>query len=227
MAGWPASNNQKMNSRSLRETDLLLGPLLSPSSGFDLMQNCDLPPPLKVFSGSDKTVISSMNRAFSMVGREHDHDDFDVYRGCGGVNYEKLELLNALRLSQTRARDAERKAASLIKERDCVANALFHDSSQLFAYRQWVRLLEFQVLKAQEQQWKQQENKLCCGCGRSNEVKNQLEEEDGSDDGSREYWVNAASKSFLGFVALGLAFGCCFFFMRSSCSSSESLFRCM
>ncbi|KAJ6289114.1 hypothetical protein OIU76_025001 [Salix suchowensis] len=112
-----------------------------------------------------------MNRAFSMAGREHDHDDFDVYRGCGGVNYEKLELLKALRLSQTRARDAERKAASLIKERDCVANALFHDSSQLFAYRQWVRLLEFQVLKAQEQQWKQQEKKLCCGCGRSNEVK--------------------------------------------------------
>ncbi|KAJ6733608.1 hypothetical protein OIU74_005394 [Salix koriyanagi] len=142
MAGWPASNNQKMNSRALRENDLLLGPLLSPSSGFDVMQNCDLPPPLKVFSG-----------------------------GCGGVNYEKLELLKALRLSQTRARDAERKAASLIKERDCVANALFHDSSQLFAYRQWVRLLEFQVLKAQEQQWKQQEKKLCCGCGRSNEVK--------------------------------------------------------
>ncbi|KAG5241849.1 GTP cyclohydrolase II [Salix suchowensis] len=164
----------KMNSRALRENDLLLVPLLSPSSGFDLMQNCDLPPPLKVFSGSDKSVISSMNRAFSMVGREHDHDDFDVYRGCGGVNYEKLELLKALRLSQTRARDAERKAASLIKERDC-----------LFAYRQWVRLLEFQVLKAQEQQWKQQEKKLCCGCGRSNEVKKQLEEEDGSDDGSR------------------------------------------
>ena len=209
MAGWPASNNQKMNSRALKENDLLLGPLLSPSSGFDLMQNCDLPPPLKVFSGSDKTVISSMNRAFSMIGREHDHDDFDVYRGCGGENYEKLEVLKALRLSQTRARDAERKAASLIKERDCVANALFHDSFQLFAYRQWVRLLEFQVLKAQEQ-WQQQEKKLCCGCGRSKEVKDQLEEEEGSDDGSREYWINVALKFFMGFVGFGLAFGCCY-----------------
>ncbi|KAJ6908188.1 hypothetical protein NC651_018588 [Populus alba x Populus x berolinensis] len=205
MAGWPASNNQKMNSRALKENDLLLGPLLSPSSGFDLMQNCDLPPPLKVFPGSDKTVISSMNRAFSMIGREPDHDDFDVYRGCGGENYEKLEVLKALRLSQTRARDAERKAASLIKERDCVANALFHDSFQLFAYRQWVRLLEFQVLKAQEQ-WQQQEKKLCCGCGRSKEVKDQLEEEEGSDDGSREYWINVALTFFLGFVGFGLAF---------------------
>ncbi|KAL3584180.1 hypothetical protein D5086_015241 [Populus alba] len=206
MAGWPASNNQKMNSRALKDNDLLLGPLLSPSSGFDLMQNCDLPPPLKVFSGPDKTVISSMNRAFSMIGREHDHDDFDVYRGCGGENYEKLEVLKALRLSQTRARDAERKAASLIKERDCVANALFHDSFQLFAYRQWVRLLEFQVLKAEEQ-WQQQEKKLCCGCGRSKEVKDQLEEEEGSDDGSREYWINVALTFFLGFVGFGLAFG--------------------
>ncbi|KAF9678906.1 hypothetical protein SADUNF_Sadunf07G0084800 [Salix dunnii] len=210
MAGWAASSNHKMNSGVLRENDLLLGPLLSSSSGFDLMQNCDLPPPLKVFSGSDKTLISSMKRAFSMVGRERDHDEFDVYRGCGGENYEKLELLKALRLSQTRARDAERKAASLIKERDCVVNAFFHDSFQLFAYRQWVRLLECQILKAQEQQCKQQEKKLCCGCGRSNEVKDQLEEEEGSDDGSREYWINVALKSCLGFVALGLAFGCCY-----------------
>lgn len=209
MAGWPATNNQKMDSRAMKENDTWLGPLLSPNSGTDLLQNCDLPPPLKVFSWSDRTVMSSMNRGFSTTRREHDRDDFDMCSGFGGENYEKLELLKALRLSQTRAREAERKAASLVKERDCVANALLHESFHLFVYRQWVRLLEFQVLKAQTQH-QQQEKKLCCGCGRSKEVKDQLEEEEGSDDGSREYWINVALTFFLGFVGFGLAFGCCY-----------------
>ncbi|CAK7354620.1 unnamed protein product [Dovyalis caffra] len=208
MAGWPASNNQKMNSRALKENDTLLGPLLSPSSGIELMQNCDLPPPLKVFSGSDKTVMSSMNKAFSMMEREHDHCDFHVYRGRSRENYEKLELLKALRLSQTRAREAERKAASLIKERDSVANALFHESLQLFAYRQWVRLLEFQVLKAQAQS-QQQEKKLSCGCCTSKEVKDQLEEQ-GSDNGRRGSWIDVALTICLGIVGLGLAFRSCY-----------------
>jgi hypothetical protein len=151
-----------------------------------------------------------MNRGFSMTRREHDHDDFDVYSGSGGENYEKLELLKALRLSQTRAREAERKAASLVKERDCVAKALLHESFQLFVYRQWVRLLEFQVLKAQTER-QQQEKKLCCGCGRSKEAKDHSEEEEALCDGSRESWICVALTFCMGIVGLGLAFGCCYF----------------
>uniref|UniRef100_A0A6N2KUU8 Uncharacterized protein n=1 Tax=Salix viminalis TaxID=40686 RepID=A0A6N2KUU8_SALVM len=211
MAGWPATNNQKMSSRAAKENDMWLGPLLSPNSGTDLLQNCDLPPPLKVFSWSDRTVISSMSRGFSMTGREHDRVDFDVYGGCGGENYEKLELLKALRLSQTRAREAERKAASLVKEKDCVATAFLRESFHLFVHRQWVRLLEFQVLQAQTQRV-QQEKKFCCKCGRSEEANDHSEEEEeGPCDGSRESWIGVALTFCMGIVGLGLAFGWCYF----------------
>lgn len=125
--------------------------------GFDLMQNCDLPPPLKVFMGPEKTIVSSSvnyaTRLLSpmMAKEENDkNDDFDndddVYRNdVVGVSYDKLELLKALRLSQTRAREAEKKAKALAKEKDRLSKALVDEAKVLFAHRHWVRLLELQV----------------------------------------------------------------------------------
>ncbi|KAG5245128.1 GTP cyclohydrolase II [Salix suchowensis] len=183
MAGWPATNNQKMSSRAVKENDMWLGPLLSPNSGTDLLQNCDLPPPLKVFSWSDRTVISSM----------------------------KVGASQGIKAVQTRAREAERKAASLVKEKDCVANAFLRESFHLFVHRQWVRLLEFQVLQAQTQRV-QQEKKFCCKCGRSEEANDHSEEEEeGPCDGSRESWIGVALTFCMGIVGLGLAFGWCYF----------------
>lgn len=95
-----------------------------------LLQNCDLPTPLKVFFPA-----SDNNKLFNPFNRDYNDDDDDT----------RLELLKALRLSQTRAREAERKAASLAKERDLLSKALFSDSLHLFAYRQCIRLLEAQV----------------------------------------------------------------------------------
>lgn len=137
---------------------------MGPTVGFDLMQNCDLPPPLKVFMGPEKTILSSSSsiksRLFSPIiqmatkgNREdqegNDNDEFnddDVYRNdMVGVNYDKLELLKALRLSQTRAREAEKKARVLAKEKDCLSRVLVDEAKILFAHRQWVRLLELQV----------------------------------------------------------------------------------
>ncbi|XVF15285.1 hypothetical protein REPUB_Repub09cG0137800 [Reevesia pubescens] len=102
--------------------------LISQKSGIDFVQNCDLPPPLKVFTGNE-----------------------------GGED-EKLKLLKALRLSQTRAREAERKAANLAEEKERISNAFMKDSLHLFGYRQWVRLLEIQVSKLQSQLVKQEKH---------------------------------------------------------------------
>ncbi|PON47360.1 hypothetical protein TorRG33x02_323650 [Trema orientale] len=130
---------------------------MGPAVGFDLMQNCDLPPPLKVFMGPEKTIVSSSMKygPFSpiqkgIVNREEENDnnefDDDVYRNdVVGDSYDKLELLKALRLSQTRAREAEKKAKVLAKEKDCLSRALVDEAKVLFAHRQWVRLLELQV----------------------------------------------------------------------------------
>lgn len=125
-----------------------------PVVGFDLMQNCDLPPPSKVFLGSDKTVILSMNRVCNISGRAKGQDskqyDDDYLLENGDEEKDKRELLKALKASQTRAREAEKMAAILNKEKDGLSVALLEEAMQLFAYRQRVRLLELEVLNLQQ-----------------------------------------------------------------------------
>lgn len=154
------------SSGGVNESNMVMGHLLFRKPGaIDIMQNCDLPPPLKVFSGPDKTLLSSMNRVCGIkqdqqhVDGDGDDDfninyEFDVYFRSGEHEQEKLELLKALRLSQKRAREAEKRAASLAKERDFFSKAIFQDSLRLLAYRRWTTLLEFQVsiLHSQSQQ---------------------------------------------------------------------------
>lgn len=202
MAGW-GLNNQKLSSKALDGNELVMGLEVSQKPGIELMQNCDLPPPMKVFTGSDKTVISSMNRIFGVVGKEDDNEEFNVYRG-GGAS-EKLELLKALRLSQTRAREAEKKAAALVKERDCLSKALLEEASQLFAYRQWVRLLELQVSKSQSRWVEQHNHQKGREIGGSKAVEGLLNEGDGADDGGGVSWFMALAFC-LGIIGVGFAF---------------------
>lgn len=137
--------------------------LVSKKSGVDFMQNCDLPPPLKVFTGLDKAVALSMSRVCSIGQDQNDEDE--------GNDENSLELLKALRLSQTRAREAEKKIAELAEEKDRLSNALVKDSLQLFGYRQCVRLLEIQVSKLQSQLLKQNKNSDSdtCSCDKQDE----------------------------------------------------------
>ncbi|KAJ0039830.1 hypothetical protein Pint_27629 [Pistacia integerrima] len=170
---------------------MVMGHLLSQKTGIELMQNCDLPPPSKVFSGSDKMVISPMNRICGVMGREEEERSGES---------EKLELVKALRLSQTRAREAEKRAASFAKERDSLYCVFLEDSMRIFAYRQWMRLLEVQVSKVQ----KTESNLLCC-CGAGKE---------GDDDGEDGVGVSLfmALALCLGIVSVGFAFGCKYLF---------------
>ncbi|KAL1336568.1 hypothetical protein AAHE18_10G072000 [Arachis hypogaea] len=137
-------------------------------AGIDLMQNCDLPPPSKVFVGPDETIVFPMNRACDAVGKEGEEEQRDgrhygTYGGenGGGDDRDKIELLKALRASQTRAREAEKKAAVLRKERDGLSVALVEEAMQLFAYRQHVRLLELQVLHLRSL-WPEKKHVNCC-----------------------------------------------------------------
>lgn len=171
MAGWTTINQK-----------------LSPGGGLKHLQNCDLPPPLKVFAGTDKPVLSSMNRIWTIMGQEDQRQDhLQICTGDRSENNEKLALLKALQLSQTRAREAERKAARLIKERETISKALLKESSHLFAYRQLVRLLELQVSKLRRQQ------------------------QHGSGDGAgNASWLMALALC-LGIAGVGFAFGCRYF----------------
>ncbi|XP_047971991.1 uncharacterized protein LOC125214848 isoform X2 [Salvia hispanica] len=56
------------------------------------------------------------------------------------------ELLEALCHSQKRAREAEKLAQEACDEKDHVFNLFFQQASCLFAYRQWLRLLQLETL---------------------------------------------------------------------------------
>lgn len=205
MAGWASNNSPKPHLKAVDGNDMLMGLTIShkPTSvGVDLMQNCDLPPPLKVFTGSNETVISSMDRICRMMGRKGGQNDEDLNLCTTDGDNEKLELLKALRLSQTRAREAEKRAAILEKERDFLSNALLVEANELFGYRQLVRLLELQVSYLNSK-WVRKEHPCQCGCDSSMFMK----EGDEGDDGESIGRVVTLSL-FLGIAGAGFVFGC-------------------
>ncbi|GAU49957.1 hypothetical protein TSUD_180210 [Trifolium subterraneum] len=155
-------------------------------AGLDLMQNCDLPPPSKVFLGPDKSVILSMNKVCNISGKEEEQDrkHYGTYWLKNGHDEkDKMELLKALEASQTRAREAEKMAAILRKERDGLSIAFLEEAMQLFACRQRVRLLELQVLNLQPL-WLQQQPMMSMSgcCSRSTEGATGLPGEEGHDE---------------------------------------------
>ncbi|GAB2283262.1 hypothetical protein Dimus_017785 [Dionaea muscipula] len=168
------------------DRDMMIGALLlSPSKvGTEkkMLQNCDLPPPNKVFPGPEN---------------------------------EKLELLKALRLSQTRAREAETKYAAVAKERDSLTRVFLWDSIKVFGYRQLVSLLELQVsnLHAEVEQKRHSTGGCDCGVGvGAGAAKKTMAAEPGDGGGGGGLtWVMTLAFC-LGFAGLGLAFGCKFFF---------------
>ncbi|KAL6646043.1 hypothetical protein ACP70R_017651 [Stipagrostis hirtigluma subsp. patula] len=98
----------------------------------DLLQNCDLPPPAKLF-GPVPTLQRLQNAA------ETDKKANDDELGGGGGNED---LLRALRLSQSRARKAEERLAAAGATNGELAARLVRDSVALSAHRRWVMMLE-------------------------------------------------------------------------------------
>ncbi|XP_059634401.1 uncharacterized protein LOC132276806 [Cornus florida] len=58
----------------------------------------------------------------------------------------KAELLEALRHSQTRAREAENAAKQAYEEKEHIVRLFFRQASHLFAYKQWFQLLQLENL---------------------------------------------------------------------------------
>ncbi|KAG8391957.1 hypothetical protein BUALT_Bualt01G0241200 [Buddleja alternifolia] len=61
----------------------------------------------------------------------------------------KAQLLEALRHSQTRAREAEKAANQAYAEKDHIGKLVFRQASQLFAYKQWLQLLQLENMYLQ------------------------------------------------------------------------------
>ncbi|OMO64216.1 hypothetical protein CCACVL1_21939 [Corchorus capsularis] len=61
----------------------------------------------------------------------------------------KAQLLEALRHSQTRAREAEKAAKQAYAEKEHVIKLFFRQASQLFAYKQWFQMLQLEALYVQ------------------------------------------------------------------------------
>ncbi|KAM3206739.1 hypothetical protein ACQJBY_062094 [Aegilops geniculata] len=89
----------------------------------DLLLNCDLPPPAKLF-GPLPTLLHRLESAAG-TGK----------KGDGGNE----ELRRALRLSQSRAREAEQKLSAT---NGGLAALLVRDPVLLSAHRRWVMMLE-------------------------------------------------------------------------------------
>ncbi|KAL9662839.1 hypothetical protein QQ045_027674 [Rhodiola kirilowii] len=90
-----------------------------------LMQNCDLPPPTKLYLGCFDNPIYTPNPN----------------------NILENNLARALNLSQARAREAERRMEEAVKERAFAINALLSESMRVMAYRRWLMMLEIQFEK--------------------------------------------------------------------------------
>lgn len=106
-----------------------------PKTTPDLMQNCDLPPPAKLVSAPDRSLLPSIIKTYA-IGTDGDGE---------------LEILTALRRSQTRATAAERKVRILSEDKAALSRMIVEESMVLFAHRQWVNLLEIRVSKLERE----------------------------------------------------------------------------
>lgn len=125
----------------------------------DYVENCDLPTPQKMkrsYYGSPRSFDSDGFRDYSVSGQTiHEHGPS---RGSSCKNrteassesdLSKSELLEALRHSQTRAREAENMAKEAYAEKEHLLKILFKQASELFGYKQWLQLLQLEALYLQ------------------------------------------------------------------------------
>lgn len=75
-------------------------------------------------------------------------DTFDS-RHTSGSDQSKAQLLEALRHSQTRAREAEKAAQQAYTEKEHIIKLFFKQATHLFAYKQWLQVLQLESLLLQ------------------------------------------------------------------------------
>ncbi|CAA6665760.1 unnamed protein product [Spirodela intermedia] len=125
--------------------------LLVMQKSSERVENCDLPRPqtmlfcgdplgpLEIFSFDRSCARNPLNDA-SISSTD---DPPEAYPGCGGDS-SRTALLGALRCSQTRAREAEATARLARHEKEHIVKLIFKQASHAFAYRLWIRMLEWE-----------------------------------------------------------------------------------
>ncbi|XP_042449856.1 uncharacterized protein LOC122034611 [Zingiber officinale] len=144
------------------------------------IENCDLPKPSqtihvpigKLDAGicganeySDNTSSCGFDEKFFYSGVNMLHQSEKLYSSQAQGHLKRKppadqtfkndlsrsNLLDALRHSQTRARKAEMEAQKAHDEKEHIIKLLFRQASHLFAYRQWLQMLQWQNLFLQRQ----------------------------------------------------------------------------
>ncbi|QCD77513.1 uncharacterized protein LOC114188237 [Vigna unguiculata] len=77
------------------------------------------------------------------------HEDVKRSEHIFDENPSKAQLMEALCHSQTRAREAEEAAKKAYAEKEHIVTLIFKQASQLFAYKQWLQLLQLETLYSQ------------------------------------------------------------------------------
>nr|XP_019704750.1 uncharacterized protein LOC105041431 [Elaeis guineensis] len=194
---WPeVSSKNKLTARQLEQRE-------RETSAGGRLQNCDLPPPLKVFSVKgydDKRGIGDISPAIPVqeqaaptpapIKDDHMEHELGSKHGSG----ENSSLLRALQLSQTRAREAEKAALLANKQNKELAVLILEESLRLYAHRQWVRLLEIEVSMLEKR--------------RSMTVEEEAKDEDDAEP--TDSWFLALALC-LGIVSMGFVFSRCMF----------------
>ncbi|KAH7655545.1 hypothetical protein IHE45_18G019100 [Dioscorea alata] len=102
-----------------------------------LLQNCDLPPPVKYFSPAEFADCDKKLKKRTLPDK--------ICKDNQSEEKENTGLLRALQLSQTRAREAEKKASTESARNKEITDMIFKESMKLYAHRQWVNLLDIEI----------------------------------------------------------------------------------
>ncbi|PON72040.1 hypothetical protein PanWU01x14_068820 [Parasponia andersonii] len=86
---------------------------------------------------SKQTCGSNSNHSTTNINKQDAQDS-------SKNDQSKAQLLKALCLSQKRAREAEKAAKQAYNEKEHIITLLFRQASQLFAYKQWLQLLQLE-----------------------------------------------------------------------------------
>lgn len=79
----------------------------------------------------------------------HKHEDVQKTQHIFEGDPSKSQLMEALCHSQTRAREAEEAVKKAYAEKEHIVTLIFKQASQLFAYKQWLQLLQLETLCSQ------------------------------------------------------------------------------
>ncbi|CAN6836531.1 unnamed protein product [Brassica oleracea] len=109
----------------------------------DFVENCDLPTPQKMKRSSYYGSSPHEQGPSSCKNRREEASS------SSECDLSKSELLEALRRSQTRAREAENMAKEACAEKEDLVKLLFKQASELFGYRQLMQLLQLEALYLQ------------------------------------------------------------------------------